>query len=82
LSFIVIFIIYFLSFHIISLLQEEKENKIKYSPLIFILFLIFNKLTISDSLLSIISGLIRAPVEIIILNLFLYMFVKKFTLNR
>lgn len=82
LSFIIIFIIYYLSFNIISYLQEEKENKIKYSPLIFILFLIFNKLTISDSLLSIISGLIRAPIEIIILNLFLYILVKQNTLYR
>ena len=82
LSFIVIFIIYYFSFYIISYFQEVKENKIKYSPLIFIIFLIYNKLSISDSLLSIMSGLIRSPVEILILNLFLYMFVKKFTLNR
>ena len=59
LSFIVIFIIFNSSFYILSNFQNIEKNKITYSPLIFILFLIFNKLTISDNLLAIISNLIR-----------------------
>jgi hypothetical protein len=77
LSFIAIFIIFYLSFYILSNFQNMEKNKITYSPLIFILFLIFNKLTISDNLLAIISNLIRSPLEIIILNFFLYLIVKK-----
>lgn len=75
--FITIFIIFYLSFYILSHFQKISENKITYSPLIFILFLMFNNLTISDSLLAIISILIRLPIEIIILNFFLYLIVKK-----